>query len=104
MSLLIFVCLQDSELTSVQDAVDCLPAAELKMLAKSLQINCSSLKKRDIADAIVRHSQRQNVSNFFASSSDATEKMVLKRFVSAAAVLVLTRVLNLKRSVHEWFT
>ena len=67
---------------------------ELKTLAKSLQINCSSLKKRDIADAIVKHSQRRNVSNFFTCASDATEKMVLKRFVCAAVVLVFNSIVD----------
>jgi len=77
-----FVCMKDSKLSSIQDAVSCLSAAALKTLAKSLQINCSSLKKHDIADAVMKHSQRRNVANFFTRSSDATEKMVLKRFVS----------------------
>jgi len=77
--LLLFVCLQDSNLVSVQEAILCLPAAELKTLAKSLQISCLSLKKHDITDAILKHSQRRNVSNFFTCSSDATEKLVLKR-------------------------
>jgi len=99
--MLLFVSLQDSELSSVQDAVDCLPAAELKVLAKSLQINCSSLKKNDIVDAVVKHSQRRNVSSFFTCASDATEKMVLKRFVSGVIVLTLTEVLNLKLLVAE---
>lgn len=76
------MCLQDSELSSVQDAVSCLPVTELKTLAKSLQINCSSLKKHEIASAIVKHSQRRNVSSFFTCASDATEKMVLNRSVS----------------------
>jgi len=80
-SVFIVVCLQDSELSSVQDAVSCLAVSELKMLAKSLQINVSSLKKHEIADAVVRHSRRPNVSSFFTCASDATEKMVLKRFV-----------------------
>jgi len=77
--LLFVVYLQDSKLASVQDAVLCLPSAGLKTLAKSLQINCSSLKKHDIADAVVKHSQQRNVASFFTCSSDATEKMVLKR-------------------------
>jgi len=77
---LFVVCVRESKLISVRDAVLCLPAAELKTLAKSLQISCSSLKKHNIADAIVKHSQRTNVTNFFACSSDTTEKMVLKRF------------------------
>jgi len=81
-SVLLFVCLQESKLSNVQEAVDCLPLAELKTLAKSLQINCSLLKKPDITDAIIKHSRRRNVSSFFASSSDATEKMVLNRFAS----------------------
>jgi len=72
---------------------------ELKTLAKSLQINCSSLKKHDIADAIVKHSQRPNVSNFFMCASDTTEKMVLKRFVSVC----FTRILDWKVFIAEIF-
>jgi len=93
--------LQESQLVSVQDAVGCLPAAELKSLAKSLQINCTSLKKHDIANAVVKHSRRQNVSSFFTHSSDATEKMVLKRFVIVEMLLLSLTLLLTKWHFFE---
>jgi len=81
------VCFLESEMSCAQDAVGCLPATGLRTLAKSLHINCSSMKKDDIVDAVVKHSQRPNVSSFFTSVSNTTEKMILKRFVIATVNL-----------------
>ena len=69
----------DSQLADVGEAVGCLLSPDLKALAKSLQINASSLKKADLIAAVVKHSQRKNVSSFFGSSLDKTEKEILKR-------------------------
>jgi len=79
----------ESKLDSVEEVVGCLPAPSLKTLAKTLQINCVSVKKQDLSSSIVKHSKQRNVSSFFSGSSNATEKMVLKRLVVLRLFLVM---------------
>jgi len=67
----------DSCMLCLEEAVQCLPAPELKSLAKSLHINPSS--KASLSSAIVKHAQRCDVTNFFSQTTGSTQKMIMKR-------------------------
>lgn len=72
----IFIC-AESYMNDFREVVLCLPAPELRTLAKSLRINLSS--KMSLAESVVKHVMRCDTNNFFAQDKGLTEKVTMKR-------------------------
>lgn len=71
-----FIC-AESYMNDFREIVLCLPAPELRTLAKSLRINLSS--KMSLAESVIKHVMRCDTNNFFAQNKGSTEKVTIKR-------------------------
>lgn len=67
-----------SLLTDLNETLKCLNAAELKLLAKSLQLN-PSLSRAELISTIENHSKTNSIASFFSKTSPAVSNIILKK-------------------------
>lgn len=73
-----FNLFQVSLLTDLNETLKCLNAAELKLLAKSLQLN-PSLSRAELISTIENHSKTNSIASFFSKTSPAVSNIILKK-------------------------
>ena len=68
-------------MTDLEDVLIALPAPDVKVLAKTLKLAVTSMQKDDLVSAILQHSQRGGIINFFGGkgAGKATSNMIMKR-------------------------
>ena len=74
--------LAESELTDLEATLAALPSPAVKQLAASLKLQGCGTQRAQLADAILKHSRRRNLTAFFAVGGGAhggTAAMILKK-------------------------
>ena len=89
------IVLSESSLSDLAEALQVLPAPDTRSLAKTLHLGAGpgggSATKEDLVQAILKHSRRASITNFFSAggpkartSSSGTADKILKRSVRRA--------------------
>lgn len=72
------MCLKENDLEDLAEALDLLPAPELKALAKTFHLGNSGTQKQQLADGLLRLSRQKSFFSL-ASSQSNVGKVILKR-------------------------